>query len=111
MWLLDVNLPTGLVGVLESYGITCDTTAKRSSREATNGVLTELAFVAGFRVILTRDRAFGEAARRALREHPEMAVVIVTLRQARSAAFLDAFRDRWSQRAIEPIAGVAIEWP
>jgi hypothetical protein len=27
MWLLDVNLPTGLVTLLRGYGISCDTAA------------------------------------------------------------------------------------
>ena len=85
MWLLDVNLPTGL--------------------------LAEAAFGAGFRVILTRDRLFGESASRALGALPELAVVVVTLSQARAAAYLSEFRARWEQRPIEPVAGGVVEWP
>ena|SRR6266581_4132385 len=72
MWLLDVNLPTALLGVLRSRGIDCDTAASRGWRDLTNGLLAEAAFRAGFRVILTRDRGFGESAARALRLLPEL---------------------------------------
>ncbi|TMA39844.1 MAG: hypothetical protein E6J79_01990 [Deltaproteobacteria bacterium] len=92
MWLLDVNLPTGLLALLRSYSITCDTTANRGWRDLTNGLLAETAFAAGFHVILTRDRLFGESASRALRGLPEFAVVVVTLPQARAATYLSEFR-------------------
>ena len=59
MWLLDVNLPSGLAPLLHSYGIACDTTARRGWRDLTNGELAHRAFREGFRVILTRDRLFG----------------------------------------------------
>ncbi len=36
MWLLDVNLPTALLGVLRSRGIDCDTAASRGWRDLTN---------------------------------------------------------------------------
>ena len=111
MWLLDVNLPTGLVGVLTGYGIDCDTTAKRGWRDLTNGLLAQAAFGAGFRVILTRDRLFGESASGALRALPELAVVIVTLPQARASTYLIEFRSRWAQRPITPVAGRVVEWP
>ena len=68
MWLLDVNLPSGLLAVLRGYGISCDTTANRGWRELTNGLLAEEAFREGFRVTLTRDRLFEESARRVLRD-------------------------------------------
>ncbi len=111
MWLLDVNLPTGLAALLRGYGIGCDTTANRGWRDLTNGILAETAFGAGFRVILTRDRLFGEAASSALRALPELAVVVVTLPQARAAAYLSEFRARWDQRPIAPVAGGVVEWP
>ena len=41
MWLLDVNLPNGLIRLLQSYGIPCATTALRGWRDLTNGALTE----------------------------------------------------------------------
>ncbi|TMA60359.1 MAG: hypothetical protein E6J75_01365 [Deltaproteobacteria bacterium] len=91
MWLLDVNLPTGLLALLRSYSITCDTTANRGWRDLTNGLLAETAFAAGFHV-MTPDRLFGESASRALRGLPEFAVVVVTLPQARAATYLSEFR-------------------
>ena len=44
MWLLDVNLPTGLLALLRGYSISCDTTANRGWRDLTNGLLAEAAF-------------------------------------------------------------------
>lgn len=44
MWLLDVNLPTGLLRLLHSHGISCDTTVCRGWRELTNGELVAAAF-------------------------------------------------------------------
>ncbi len=42
MWLLDVNLPNGLAGLLHGFGISCDTAARRNGlgklyRRAGNG--------------------------------------------------------------------------
>ena len=111
MWLLDVNLPTGLATLLRGYGISCDTTANRGWRDLTNGLLSEAAFGAGFRVILTRDRLFGRSASRALQSMPELAVVVVTLSQARAAAYLSQFQAHWEQGPIKPVAGGVVEWP
>ena len=111
MWLLDVNLPTDLLALLRGYGITCDTTANRGWRDLTNGLLAEAAFGAGFRVILTRDRLFGESAARALRALPELAIVVVALPQARAAIYLAEFRKHWERQPIIPMAGGIAEWP
>ena len=111
MWLLDVNLPNGLVAVLRSYGIACDTTADRGWRELTNGVLARVAWDAGFRSILTRDRLFAESASKALQDVPDLAIVIVTLPQSRSSAYLAEFRAHWSERRIEPVPGSIVRWP
>ena len=111
MWLLDVNLPNGLIRLLQSYGIPCDTTARRGWRDLTNGALAEAAFREGFRVILTRDRLFGTSARGALAALPELAIVVVTLPQAREEAYLAEFETRWRRKRIEPIAGAIVEWP
>ena len=107
MWLLDVNLPTGLLAVLREYGITCDSAANRGWRDLTNGLLAEAAFRAGFRVILTRDRLFGDSADRVLRGLPDLALVVVVLRQARAVPYLATFRAQWGERPIEPEIGRA----
>ena len=111
MWLLDVNLPNGLAALLHGYGISCDTTARRNWRDLTNGALAAAAFREGFRVILTRDRLFGTSAHRVLAELPEVAIVVVTLPQAREGAYLAEFEVRWRQKPIEPVAGAVVEWP
>ena len=49
MWLLDVNLPTALTGLLYSYGILAETAAARGWRELTNGELAQAASRGGFR--------------------------------------------------------------
>ncbi len=111
MWLLDVNLPTGLLALVRDCGISCDTAANRGWRDLTNGALAEAAFRAGFRVILTRDRLFGESARRTLMELSELAVVIVTLPQARAVAYLAEFKTQWKRQPIAPVAGTIVDWP
>jgi hypothetical protein len=111
MWLLDVNLPNGLLRFLRDSGIACDTAARRGWRALTNGDLVEAACRNGFTVLLTRDRLFGESAGATLARRPGLAVVIVNLPQAREAAYLAAFETRWRQGAIEPVPGVIVEWP
>jgi predicted nuclease of predicted toxin-antitoxin system len=111
MWLLDVNLPNGLVALLRTVGITAETTAGRGWRSLTNGELAAAAFQAGFRVILTRDRDFGATASKLLSQLPELAVVVVMLTQAREATYLDTFLARWHDHPIVPVAGAVIEWP
>jgi predicted nuclease of predicted toxin-antitoxin system len=111
MWLLDVNLPNGLLPLLQSLGISCDTTIRRGWRGLTNGELVRAAYDGGFRVILTRDRDFGGTAGSVLMRLPDLAVVVVTIPQAREAAYLEAFEARWREHAIAPVAGSIIEWP
>ena len=111
MWLLDVNLPNGLLRLLQSVGIACDTTVRREWRELTNGELAVAALAAGFRVILSRDRGFGASAGTLLAQSPELAIVIVTIPQAREAVYLEAFEARWRERAIVPVPGSVIQWP
>jgi predicted nuclease of predicted toxin-antitoxin system len=111
MWLLDVNLPNGLIRLLQSYGIPCATAARRGWRDLTNGALAEAAFREGFRVILTRDRLFGTSARRALAALPELGIVVVTLSQTREETYLAEFATQWRRKPIEPVAGAVVEWP
>ena len=66
MWLLDVNLPKKIVGLLGEFGIEAQTADDRGWGSLTNGALVEAAQQVGFRCILTRDRLFGESAARAL---------------------------------------------
>jgi predicted nuclease of predicted toxin-antitoxin system len=111
MWLLDVNLPNGLAGLLHGFGISCDTAARRHWRDLTNGALADAAFREGFRVILTRDRLFGMSARRVLAALPGLAIVVVTLPQAREEAYLAELEMQWRRKPIEPVAGAVVEWP
>jgi hypothetical protein len=56
MWLLDVNLPTALIALLQGYGVAAETTAAGGWRELTNGAPAQVAAREGFRTLLTRDR-------------------------------------------------------
>jgi predicted nuclease of predicted toxin-antitoxin system len=111
MWLLDVNLPNGLRHVLTKYGHTAETTVFRGWRDLGNGVLAAAAHQAGFRVILTRDRLFGNSAGRALTSYPDLAVVILKISQSREANYLQEFEKQWAVNAIRPVHGQVIEWP
>jgi predicted nuclease of predicted toxin-antitoxin system len=111
MWLLDVNLPNGLIQALMEYGIPAETTVTRGWRNLGNGKLAAAAFRTGFRVLLTRDRLFGDSAAQALKNFPELAVVIIRLPQARSDLYLSEFKTKWEQSPIKPIPGQVIEWP
>jgi hypothetical protein len=111
MWLLDVNLPSVLQGVLCSYGIDCDTAVARGWRALTNGTLAETAYREGFRVILTRDRGFGDSAASPRALLSDLAIVIVTLPQARGAVYVAEFKSQWALRSIEPQAGRVVVWP
>src|SRR5207247_11165781 len=111
MWLLDVNLPTALAALLHEYDVLAETAAGRGWRTLTNGVLAQTATQAGFRVLLTRDTGFRVSAPRVLAALPEFAAVLVTIPQAREAAYLTAFAEAWRLEPIRPVAGAVIEWP
>ena len=53
-----------------------------------------------FRVILTRDRPFATSALGVLAALPELAIVVVTLPQAREEAYLARFQTRWRRKRI-----------
>ena len=87
------------------------TSTRRDWRDLTNGDLADAAFREGFRIILTRDRLFGTSARRVLAALPELAIVVVTLPQAREETYLAEFEMQWRRKPIEPVAGAVVEWP
>ena len=111
MWLLDVNLPNGLRNLLKKFGHQAETTVFRGWRDLGNGTLAEASYRAGFRVILTRDKLFGESAGKALKNFPELAVVILKISQAREQSYLQEFEKEWSIRPIIPVAGQVTQWP
>ena len=111
MWLLDVNLPTALVGLLRDHGVSAGTAADRGWRALTNGALAHAAVQAGFRVLLTRDRGVGVSAANVLFALPELAVVVVTLPQAREELYLAAFAEASHRERLQPVPGAIIQWP
>ena len=62
MWLLDTNLDVHLVGLLNGFGVVCDTTAGWGWKALRNGELPAAAVEAGFTTLATRDRLFAESA-------------------------------------------------
>jgi predicted nuclease of predicted toxin-antitoxin system len=111
MWLLDANMPVQLVALLKNLTVDAETAAGRGWNTLSNGRLISAAAEAKFKVLLTRDRIFGQAASVTLRAHPEFCVVRVTLPQLRAAAFVQAFRAAWQESPISPEPGRMIEWP
>jgi hypothetical protein len=89
MWLLDVNLPKKVCGLLGEFGIEAHRADDRGWGHLTNGALVGAAQQAGFHCILTRDRLFSESAARALKLFPGFCVVLVTIPQLRGAEFLE----------------------
>jgi predicted nuclease of predicted toxin-antitoxin system len=111
MWLLDHNVPVQLREVLVEFGIEADTAFGRGWQALRNGDLVATAIRAGFRVLLTRDTRFAEAARSALKPPANLAVIVVRLPQRRWRSYEVEFRHAWAVKRIEPVAGQVIEWP
>jgi hypothetical protein len=111
MWLLDVNMPKKVGGLLGEFEIDAHSAEDRGWGGLTNGALVEAPVEAGFQCILTRDRLFSESAARTLKRFPAFCVVLVTIPQVRGAEFLDDFRSAWIQCPIQPIAGKLLRWP
>jgi predicted nuclease of predicted toxin-antitoxin system len=111
MWLLDVNLPNGLRSVLLDLGFESHTTVHQGWRNLGNGELSKAAVTAGFRVILTRDRLFGESAAKALQMYPQLCVVILKIPQSKAESYLASFKNHWEKNPILIVSGTVIEWP
>ena len=69
------------------------------------------AAAAGISCILTRDRLFAESATKAIKNHKDLAIVLLTLTQFKALIYLSAFERAWLSKPIEPIPGCMIEWP
>ena len=110
MWLLDVNLPKKVGGLLGEFGIDAHCADDRGWGHLTNGALVEAAQQAGFHCILKRDRLFSESAARELKLFPGFCVVLVTIPQLRGAEFLEQFRREWLRSPIQPVAGQWLRW-
>ena len=79
-------------------------------RNLGNGALSKVAVTAGFRVILTRDRLFGESAAKALQLYPDLCVVILKIPQSKAEFYLASFKDHWQRSPICIVPGTVIEW-
>jgi hypothetical protein len=111
MWLLHANMDVHLAELISELGTTCDTAAHRGWKALSNGNLVAAAVRAGFTCILTRDRLFAQSASRAIRSHPEFAVVLVNLPQRPWDQYKIFFISAWSSSPINPQPGQNMEWP
>jgi hypothetical protein len=111
MWLLDVNLPKKISGLLCEFGIEAHGADDRGWGGLTNGALVEVAQQAGLGASLTRDRLFSESGARALTRFPEFSVVLVMIPQLRGLEFLEHFRSAWVRSPIQPVSGQLLRWP
>jgi hypothetical protein len=111
MWLLDVNKPRQLRGLLAELGINAETANARGWGTLVNGRLLEAAAESGFECLLTRDRLFGKSVSRNLKRHPTFSIVVVMLPQVRASQFLASFRAAWETAPIAPVPGQVITWP
>lgn len=111
MWLLDVNMPRQLKGLLGELGVSVDSVSERGWGALANGDLVQAAARSGFTCLLTRDQLFGESASRSLRRFPEFSIVLVVLPQVRAAQFLEEFTASWAEHPIVPSPGQILSWP
>jgi hypothetical protein len=111
MWLLDVNMPRQLKGLLGDLGISAETANYRGWGTLINGELIEAAAAAGFECLLTRDRLFGESAGKNLKRYANFSIVIIALPQVRSPQFLASFKAEWAKAPIYPVPGKVQTWP
>ena len=111
MWLLDHNVPVQLRGLLVEYGLEVETVVARGWQALRNGDLVVTASGEGFRALLTRDSRFAEAARSALDQLPEFALVVIGIPQRRWRLYEVEVRRAWSIKKIDPLPGEVIQWP
>jgi len=111
MWLLDVNMPRQLKGLLAELGITSETANTQGWGTLVNGKLLEAAAASGFECLLTRDRLFGQSASRLLRRYPNFSIVLVLIPQVGAPQFLASFRAAWDKSPIAPTPGQVQSWP
>jgi len=111
MFLLDQNFPIQVLEFLQAGDMQVQTTRYHGWEALENGKLAASAFQHGYRCILTRDKKFGESAAKALRQFPELCVVIVTLKQDKAARYLAKFRTAWEKNSIQPEPGKLLHWP
>jgi len=111
MLLLDHNFPIQILEFLQADGVSAQTTKYHGWEALENGKLATAAFQSGYRCILTRDRKFAESAAKALRQFPDLSVVVVTLKQDKAARYLQAFRAAWGKKKIQTQPGQLLHWP
>jgi hypothetical protein len=111
MWLLDVNMPRQLKGLLAELGIPAETANARGWGTLVNGELLETAAASGFTCLLTRDRLFGESVVKNLKRYSTFSIVVVMLPQVRASQFLASFRATWETDRIAPAPGQVRSWP
>ena len=111
MWLLDHNIPHQVRQVLEKLGIKAETAFHRGWDALENGALVKAAVDAGFTTILSRDKKFQEAAKTSLKNHPNLALVLVLIDQSDGKSYCLDFETAWKKKSIQPVPGKLLLWP
>lgn len=111
MFLLDHNFPIQILEFLQSEKTQVQTTRYHGWEALENGALAASAYQFGYRCILTRDKKFAESAARALKQFPELSIVVVTLKQDKAARYLEAFCAAWIKNRILVQSGQLLRWP
>ncbi|OFZ82835.1 MAG: hypothetical protein A2583_01540 [Bdellovibrionales bacterium RIFOXYD1_FULL_53_11] len=111
MWLLDNNIPRKIHEFLKVQGIPNETASFRGWQSLRNGELVEAAAHAGFRCIVTQDVEFEKSAAKNLQRFPDMAIVLIRIRQLPGRLFVELFQEAWKQSPISPNPGKASDWP
>jgi len=111
MWLLDENISHKIKPFLIGLGFPCETVHERQWAGIRNGDLLSMAATHGFTCILTQDVKFIDSAAKAIESHPQMAVVLIRLKQQRGRKYRDTFEYHFNERPIVPTPGKLVEWP
>jgi len=110
MWLLDVNVPRQLKGLLTDLGVPAETANERGWGTLLNGEPLEAAARSGFTCLLTRDQLFGKTVSKNLKRYPAFSVVVVMLPLVRASQFLSSFKASWEKKPISPVPGQVQLW-
>ena len=111
LWLLDHNVSSVIADFLRTNGISCVTAREKGWEHLSNGKLVEAAAIAGISALLTKDKLFEESANKSLKQHTQMAIVLIRMRQAPESQLIGIFAELWKEKPIQPIIGKLVVWP
>ena len=110
-WLLDVNIDVRVKQFLSENQIQSLTSQEMGWAHLANGKLVSAAAAASIQTLLTRDNLFTEAASTVLKQHTQFAIVLINLKQQKSALYIKSFSASWQKHPIIPQPGKLVIWP